>query len=142
MGNNGNDQSDADDSDRNTDGDADHAYAESFKQYRIAQLLCRGSHGREDAELLCPFIQWHVEWIIDKKNGSEHDDGDDNASHRVHEHIEQVVIGNPHETQYVVIEDVSMVSGTVYIGAYLTWIFQGDKQAEAVRFGAVIRFGY
>ena len=57
FGNNGNDQSDADDSDRNTDGDADHAYAESFKQYRIAQLLCRGSHGREDAELLCPFIQ-------------------------------------------------------------------------------------
>ena len=35
-----------------------------------------------------------------------------------------------------------MVSGTVYIGAYLTWIFQGDKQAEAVRFGAVVRFGY
>lgn len=33
-------------------GMADHAYAESFKQYRIAQLLCRGSHGREDAELL------------------------------------------------------------------------------------------
>lgn len=59
--------------------------------------------------------------------------GDDNASHRVHEHIEQVVIGNPHETQYVVIEDVSMFSGAVYIGAYLTWIFQGDKQAEAVR---------
>jgi len=51
------DQSDADDSDRNTDWDADHAYAESLKQYRIAQLLCRGSHGREDAELLCPFIQ-------------------------------------------------------------------------------------
>ena len=45
--------------------------------------------------------------------------------HRVHEHIEQVVIGNPHETQYVVIEDVSMFSGAVYIGAYLTWIFQG-----------------
>ena len=61
---------------------------------------------------------------------------------QVHEHIEQVVIGNPHETQYVVIENVSMVSCTVYIGAYLTWIFQGDKQAEAVRFGAVIRFGY